>query len=837
MEYNSGSGWTTGDGSTISSISGGTTYQVRTKASGTVLASGNYSITINTFGATKEATPNASFEAANMTLSSISDGMKYSVDGGTTYTTISGSSSGSIVISGVSTASGIKVYMPGNGTTTADSDVQTIAITQAAAPTATDFTVTQPGAIGAKGSITGISAAMEYNSGSGWTTGAGSTISNISGGTTYQVRVMASGTVLASDNYSIIINDFSATQLSTPDGLAWDGITPGKATWAAVLGVSSYSIQLYKGGAEQGSAVTGITNIYYDFTSAITAAGTGSYTFKVTAIGDGVTYSNSTQSVESVAYSYTAAVNASILPTTATFDKKTSAQADLPVTLTLNSNILSSIVNGTTVLTQGTEYTVSGTTITILKAYLASQATGTVTLTFNFSAGHSQTLVITVSDSTSSGGSGGGGSSSSTTTTTTTPSDGASVIVNGETQTAGTSATSIVSGQITTTVTVDSTKLAKMLETQGANAKVTIPFINNTDVFAGVLTGQAIKNMETKDAILEIKTGNVTYTLPAGQINIDNVSAQFGQNVELKDIKVSVSISQPLQNTVKIVEDIANKNHYQVVVKPVEFNITCTSGNKTVDVSKFNGYVERTVAIPDGIDSSNITTGIVLNNDGTCSHVPTTIVTIGGKNLARINSLTNSTYSLIYNPKTFADVEQHWAKAYVNEMGSRLVVSGIDASHFAPDRDITRAEFAAIIVRALGLTEDNKSKLFNDVKDSHWFSGSVAKANEYGIVNGMGDGSFMPNKAISRQEAMVMIAKAMKIAKMETTLNEADTSTQLSRFNDSNSVSVWAKISVATCTKLGVMEGSNGSLRPQSNITRAETATVVMKMLKKAGLI
>jgi hypothetical protein len=53
------------------------------------------------------------------------------------------------------------------------------------------------------------------------------------------------------------------------------------------------------------------------------------------------------------------------------------------------------------------------------------------------------------------------------------------------------------------------------------------------------------------------------------------------------------------------------------VVKPVEFEITCTSGIKTVEVSKFNGYVELTGAIPDGVDPSKITTGIVLNADGT----------------------------------------------------------------------------------------------------------------------------------------------------------------------------------------------------------------------------
>ncbi len=157
----------------------------------------------------------------------------------------------------------------------------------------------------------------------------------------------------------------------------------------------------------------------------------------------------------------------------------------------------------------------------------------------------------------------------------------------------------------------------------------------------GQLTGQTVKNMEQKEAVLEIKTETVTYTLPASQINIDAVSSQLGSQVDLKDIKVSVKIAEPPADTVKIVEDTANKGGYQLVVKPVEFEITCTSGDQTVEVSRFNGYVERTIAIPDGVDPSKITTGIVLNADGTFSHVPTQIVVIDGKYYAKINSLTN----------------------------------------------------------------------------------------------------------------------------------------------------------------------------------------------------
>lgn len=154
----------------------------------------------------------------------------------------------------------------------------------------------------------------------------------------------------------------------------------------------------------------------------------------------------------------------------------------------------------------------------------------------------------------------------------------------------------------------------------------------------------------------------------------------------------------------------------------VKFEITCTSVDKTVSVRKFNGYVERTVAIPNGIDPSKITTGILLNGDGTFSHVPTQIVVMGGKYYAKINSLTNSTYSVIYNPVTFADVANHWAKTSINDMGSRMVVTGVGSNSYEPDRSITRAEFAAVVVRALGLQKGMTESAFGDVSLTDWFN-------------------------------------------------------------------------------------------------------------------
>jgi hypothetical protein len=344
--------------------------------------------------------------------------------------------------------------------------------------------------------------------------------------------------------------------------------------------------------------------------------------------------------------------------------------------------------------------------------------------------------------------------------------------------------------------------------------------------------------MEQKEAVLQIKTESISYTLPAAQINIDDVSSLIGEQVALKDIKVSVKIAEPPADTVKIVENTAAKNSYQIVVKPVEFEISCTSGSKTVEVSKFNGYVERTVAIPDGVDPSKITTGIVLNNDGTFSHVPTQIVVINGKYYAKINSLTNSTYSVIYNPITFADVANHWAKDAINDMGSRMVVTGIGNSTYEPGRSITRAEFAAIVVRALGLRQGTEESSFGDVSLTDWFNGYVDTATDYALITGYDSGTFGPSDTITREQAMAIIARAMKLTELSENLTDKDVGAILAKYTDSAAVSDYAKLGVAACVKSGIVSGtSESTLSPKAYVTRAEVAVMVQHLLEKSGLI
>jgi sugar lactone lactonase YvrE len=417
-------------------------------------------------------------------------------------------------------------------------------------------------------------------------------------------------------------------------------------------------------------------------------------------------------------------------------------------------------------------------------------------------------------------------------------SSGAEVIVNGQTQTAGTVATSTLNGQTVTTVTVDTAKLQNLLDAEGNHAVVTIPITGSSDVAAAGLTGQMVKNMEEKEATLEVKTGAATYTFPASEIDIDSISKKLGQNVTLSDIEVEIKIAEPSKDIVKVVENAAETGQFDIVVPAVEFTINCTYNGKTVAVSSFNSYVERTVAIPDGVDPTKITTGVVVSPDGTVRQGPTQIIQIDGKYYAKIKSLTNSTYALIWNQVTFADAANHWAKDSINNMGARMIVTGVGNGSYNPNNYITRAEFAAIIVRALGLEAEAGQNSFRDVNEANWFSGYVETASKYGIINGYEGARFLPNDKITREQAMTMIARTMKLTRLEPNLTDSEMSALLSDYKDADTAAKYSKQSIASCLETGVVAGAgSNTLAPKNNITRAEVAVIVERLLEKSKLI
>lgn len=182
-----------------------------------------------------------------------------------------------------------------------------------------------------------------------------------------------------------------------------------------------------------------------------------------------------------------------------------------------------------------------------------------------------------------------------------------------------------------------------------------------------------------------------------------------------------------------------------------------------------------------------------------------------------------STYALIEYNKTFADIKYHWAKGYVESMAAKQIVNGKAENIFAPDDDMTRAEFAKIIVNAMELDLNKYSGSFEDVKAGDWFADYVQTAFDNKLINGKLVGKvFDPNGKITREEMMTIIGRATGKE------GAKDADTILKSFKDGNKVSSYAKEYVSLLIEEKLVNGyPDGTLKPANSITRAEAAKIV----------
>ncbi|WP_375103650.1 S-layer homology domain-containing protein [Paenibacillus sp. RS8] len=396
------------------------------------------------------------------------------------------------------------------------------------------------------------------------------------------------------------------------------------------------------------------------------------------------------------------------------------------------------------------------------------------------------------------------------------------------------SITTTEGGLMITTITID----REIMDNISDNSIITIPVASNSDVVHGKFNGQMVKDLEQKNAAIELRTSTFSYKLPVQQININELVKPLGSDVKLAEISIDIRISPADADSKKALESTAQKSGFTVVAAPMDFHITYTYKDKTLEINSFNMFVERSIVIPEGVDLTQITTGVVVGSDGSVRQIPTRFVRQDGGYYAVMNSLTNSTYAVIWNPVAFQDVSGHWAESAVNDLGSRLIIYGFEGNLFNPDRYITRAEFTAIMVRALGLRTETGHSAYRDVAHGSWYEAYLNTATTYGLINGYANGQIEPNEFITREQVFHMLERAMKITGLEVAVNMNEVEELLTRFNDASEAATYAKNGIVATIKAGLVKGRNGDLlAPKAAITRAEVAEVVRRLLERSNLI
>lgn len=178
------------------------------------------------------------------------------------------------------------------------------------------------------------------------------------------------------------------------------------------------------------------------------------------------------------------------------------------------------------------------------------------------------------------------------------------------------------------------------------------------------------------------------------------------------------------------------------------------------------------------------------------------------------------------NEARFADENQisAWALASVQAAYSQGLMKGVSETElvFAPKQKITRAEFAALLLRLAGEApaDSPAASVFSDVKAGSWYYGTVLKAKELGIISGVSDTVFNPDGYITRQDMAVMIMRAFKL----------DSSGTAGAFTDESRISSYALSAVRTVSQLGYMSGYNGAFDPAAAVTREMAAVVAVRL-------
>ncbi len=188
----------------------------------------------------------------------------------------------------------------------------------------------------------------------------------------------------------------------------------------------------------------------------------------------------------------------------------------------------------------------------------------------------------------------------------------------------------------------------------------------------------------------------------------------------------------------------------------------------------------------------------------------------------------SKTYYVSKNGNLFLDVApQDWYFDEIDFAATKGLLNGVAPMEYAPNDGLTRAMFVTMLHRLLSgkqLTPEAVELSFTDLEQDAWYEDAVFWAAHNGIVDGYEDGSFRPDRKISREEMCVILDRLLTMLKKNV---EADELT----FSDTERIAPWAAESVARLVKTGVIRGQeNNRFAPTATATRAEAATVLHRL-------
>ncbi len=325
-----------------------------------------------------------------------------------------------------------------------------------------------------------------------------------------------------------------------------------------------------------------------------------------------------------------------------------------------------------------------------------------------------------------------------------------------------------------------------------------------------------------------------TYRLPLSVLKLDELARNLGTSVE--DVTLHVTIRKLNEQETTGLNAALAKTGGGLAAEPLDFEVKASASNgKTVKLTFGSDYITREMTVQKTVDPRKATAAWYSPEWGGLRFVPSLFSVKDGKSVVEIKRPGNSVYTIVEHDFRFADMTGHWAAKDVELLANKLIVEGTGNGRFEGDRTITRAEFAALLVRALGLSPVAAGSAFKDVEAGAWYARDVATAVASGLINGYDDGTFRPDRVITREELAAMSMRALAVT--GTGKNAVEDLSVLKPYTDSAQI-IWAKEEIASAIGLGLMNGTTDTtLSPQGTATRAESAAMLKRLLAKARFI
>ncbi|MBU7315494.1 S8 family serine peptidase [Paenibacillus oleatilyticus] len=377
----------------------------------------------------------------------------------------------------------------------------------------------------------------------------------------------------------------------------------------------------------------------------------------------------------------------------------------------------------------------------------------------------------------------------------------------------------------TLTATITDTDLKAALKTESGTpvAVVVSVYATASQQVIVKLTPDQVNTLKAsgEQNSVVVNNGNASIALPVSVLK--SVPAAAGLNVAVRyDAERASAFADGFPGA-------------KVTGTPVSFAVNTVNGSDTQPLAVSNrDFLKSSFTVSGNTDANTL--GVLYLDNGKVYAVPASVaLNKDGTRTVTVNRPGISTYAAATRSIAFTDIDTSWAQSHIQALANRLLLNGTSASAFSPKEQVTRAQFSAMLVRALGLHAGSKAP-FQDVSASDWFADDIAAAYEAGLVNGVEEGRFAPHASISRQDLAVMLSRASSLIQLTPKSNPSR-----KPYADASEFAEYAMNSIDAVTKSGLMSGDeiDGTphFHPADPTTREAAATVLYNLLQNGSLI